>query len=69
MKRVSVYLMTGIIVLASTGCDLNDEDDEGVLIESSLAFIDIREMEITTVSGTPRITISTASGIAELRLN
>jgi DUF4097 and DUF4098 domain-containing protein YvlB len=37
--------------MASPGCDLNDEDTEGILIESSLAFTGIQDLIIDVVSG------------------
>ncbi|UCH63923.1 MAG: DUF4097 family beta strand repeat protein [Fidelibacterota bacterium] len=48
MKQVSVYLFAGIIALATTGCDLTDE---GVLIETSLAFAGVQGLIIDGVSG------------------
>ncbi|UCH10182.1 MAG: DUF4097 family beta strand repeat protein [Fidelibacterota bacterium] len=51
MKRVLACLIASIILMVSPGCDLNDEDDEGVLIESSLALAGIKELDIVTVSG------------------
>ncbi|MFC1484492.1 DUF4097 domain-containing protein [Candidatus Neomarinimicrobiota bacterium] len=51
MNRVLVCVITGIILMVSPGCDLNDEDGEGVLIESSLVFTGIQQLIIDGISG------------------
>lgn len=51
MHRLSVWASVLVILLASSGCDLNDGDEEGIRIESSLSFTGIQELDINTTSG------------------